>query len=80
MSFLRKILHCTPIGINNMNIYDDKLEKEKHDCPICKSDDTIDISPGKSNGILGPGHHFSKLVNLWKCNKCTIVFSPNEEI
>lgn len=64
---------------------DEELEREHRQrpvdalvsCPHC-GNETEDISLFVGNGVLGPGHHSRKTVDLRVCKKCRIVISPKD--
>lgn len=43
-------------------------------CPVCGSTDKGYVSQGQSNGIFGPGHHYSETDSYWVCHKCGVMF------
>ena len=54
-----------------------EIEKQRIDdmkCPCCQSTDKGFVSQGHSNGIFGPGYHYSETDSYWVCNKCGVMY------
>jgi rubredoxin len=43
-------------------------------CPVCQSTSKSFHSTGSSNGIFGPGYHYSETDSYWVCNKCGVMY------
>lgn len=45
-------------------------------CPVCKSENIVDISTYQSNGIYGHGSRSWKTSDMRSCDDCGVIFKP----
>jgi rubredoxin len=79
-----KTVEIDPNWYHNMMKQQEEAKAKAHEaeqkriadmkCPVCQSTDKGFISQGHSNGIFGPGHHYSETDSYWVCHKCGVMY------